>query len=93
MKRPNPERISALIREVIGAHPEDYVSGEGWQDKAVAMLSSMVPPAYQGYLSELFRGLNDNDGQPMHREDLAEYEKTLGKEVDPPPIADNKPGF
>jgi hypothetical protein len=53
----------------------------------------MVPPAYQGYLSELFRGLKDNDDQPMQREDLAEYEKARGKEVDPPPIADNKPGF
>jgi hypothetical protein len=93
MKRPNPERISALIREVIGAHPEDYVSGEGWQDKAVAMLSSMVPPAYQGYLSELFRGLKDNDDQPMQREDLAEYEKARGKDVSPAPLADNKPGF
>jgi len=93
MKRPIPERISALIREVIGAHPEDYVSGEGWQDKAVAMLSSMVPPAYQGYLSELFRGLKDNDDQPMQREDLAEYKKARGKELDPPPTTDNKPGF
>jgi len=93
MKRPNPERISALIREVIGAHPEDYVSGEGWQDKAVAMLSSMVPPAYQGYLSELFRGLKDNDDQPMPREDSAEYDKARCKDATPPPKVDNKPGF
>jgi hypothetical protein len=71
----------------------DYISGEGWQDKAVSMLSSMVPPAYQGYLSELFRGLKDNDDQPMQREDLAEYDKDRGINVDPPPIVDNKPGI
>jgi hypothetical protein len=93
MKRPNPERVSALIREVIDAHPEDYLPGDGWQERAVAMLSSMVPPAYQGYLSEMFRGNKDDDDQPMPRADLAEYDKARGKEVKPPQPADNKPGF
>jgi hypothetical protein len=93
LKRPNPERISALIREVIAAHPEDYLPRDGWQDRAVAMLSSMVTPVYQGYLSEFFRGIKDDDGQPMPREDRAEYDKARGKDVDPPPTVDNKPGF
>ena len=57
------------------------------------MLSSMVTPVYQGYLSEFFRGIKDDDNQPMPREDLAEYDKARGKDVDPPPKADNKPGF
>ena len=45
------------------------------------MLSSMVTPVYQGYLSELFRGIKDDDNQPMSREDSAEYDKARGKDV------------
>jgi hypothetical protein len=93
LKRPDPERISALIRKVIGADPEDYLPGGGWQERAVTMLSSMVTPVYQGYLSEFFRGIKDGDDQPMAREESAEYDKTWGKDVDSPPKADNKPGF
>jgi hypothetical protein len=92
LKRPNPERISTLIREVIGAHPEDYLSGDGWQERAVALLSSMVGPAYQGYLNEFFLGTDDK-GQPIIRKDRAEYDKARGKDVDPLPKADNRLGF
>jgi hypothetical protein len=93
LKRPNPERITKLIREVIGAHPEDYLPGDGWQERAVAMLSSMLTPVYQGYLSEFFRGVKDDEDQPVAREDRAEYDKARGKDVDPPSKADIKPGF
>jgi len=55
--------------------------GDGWQERVVAMLSSMVTPVYQGYLSELFRGIKDDDNQPMSREDSAEYDKARGKDV------------
>jgi hypothetical protein len=93
LKRPDPQRIATLIREVIGVHPEEYVSGEGWQERAVAMLSSMMPPAYQGYLSELFRGLKKDDNQPIAREDLEEYDKDLGFVANSPSMNENKSGF
>jgi len=79
VKRPDPVRIQALIREVIGAHPDDYVAGNDWQEQSVNMLKSMIAsPTYQGYLSELFRGITRDD-QPMERQDLAEVEKNQGK--------------
>jgi hypothetical protein len=49
-----PERVQALIREVIAAHPEDYAPAKGWQEQAVSALVELVPFAYQQMLSELF---------------------------------------
>ena len=92
LKRPNPERITKLIREVIGAHPEDYLPGNGWQERAVTMLSSMLTTVYQGYLSEFFLGTDEN-GQPITRQDQAEYDKARGKDVALPTITENKSGF
>jgi hypothetical protein len=53
----------------------------------------MVTPVYQGYLSEFFRGIKDDESQPVARENLAEYNKWRGKEVVLPSKFDNKPGF
>lgn len=84
LKQPNPERVTALIREVIGAHPDDYVPGEGWQEKSVEMLKLMVKNlTVRGYLSELFHGIQHDD-QPMERQDLAELAKAEGKELKTP---------
>jgi hypothetical protein len=75
---PDPVRVQALIREVIGAHPEDYIAGDEWQEKSVSMLTSMITSqTYRNYLSELFKG-SSNAGQPMPREDLAEVNKNQG---------------
>ena len=93
LKRPEPARVQALIREVIGAHPEDYVSGDGWQEQSVNMLKSMIAnPIYQSYLSELFRGL-PKDSQPMERQDRAEMEKAQGIVPEAPPPDDRRLGF
>jgi hypothetical protein len=93
MKRPEPARVQALIREVIGAHPEDYVSGDGWQEQSVNMLKSMIAnPIYQSYLSELFRGL-PNDREPMERQDRAEMEKAQGIVPEAPSPDDRRLGF
>lgn len=44
--RGNPARVQALIREVIAAHPEEYASAEGWQERAVDALTQIVPEEY-----------------------------------------------
>ena len=65
LKRPEPARVQALIREVIGAHPEDYVSGDGWQEQSVDMLKSMIAnPIYQSYLERVVPWAAE--GQPTH---------------------------
>ena len=56
------------------------------------MLSSMVTPVYQGYLSEFFRGIKEDDYQPMPREISRNMIKP-GVKIILPPTADNKPGF
>ena len=93
LKRPEPARVQALIREVIGAHPEDYVSGDGWQEQSVNMLKSMIAnPVYQSYLGELFRGL-PKKSQPIERQDRAEMEKAQGIVPEAPPPDDRRLGF
>jgi hypothetical protein len=81
---PDPVRVQALIREVIGAHPGDYLDGEPGRAQAVEALKSMVPPAQQAYLGELFRGIQKDD-QPVERQDLAEVERDQG--IAPAPAA------
>ena len=50
----NPVRVQRLVREVIAAHPDDYVSPDGWQENAVRALQGLLEsPAHQQLLSEL----------------------------------------
>ncbi len=49
----NPERVQAMIHEVIAAHPEDYAQPEDWQEQAVAAISNLVPRKHRPLLSEL----------------------------------------
>jgi hypothetical protein len=91
--RPDPVRVQALIREVIGAHPEDYIAGDEWQEKSVAMLTSMITSqTYRNYLSVLFQG-SGNAGQPMEREDLAKVNKDQGLIPEEPVPDDRNMGF
>ncbi|NPV86287.1 MAG: TraM recognition domain-containing protein [Anaerolineae bacterium] len=51
------ERINRMIREVITAHPDDYVSPAGWQETAVRALEGLLQnPAQQEMLSLAFTG-------------------------------------
>jgi len=52
--RARQERVQQLIREVIKAHPQDYVPATDWQAGAVEVLQNMVPPTQRGLLSKLF---------------------------------------
>jgi hypothetical protein len=47
------ERVKRVIREVIAAHPKDYASPDGWQEKVVRALYSVVPEKQRGLLDEL----------------------------------------
>ena len=49
----DPQQIQSLVRDVIAAHPEDYASPDGWQERAVRALTGLVPPNRRGLLSEL----------------------------------------
>jgi hypothetical protein len=48
--RGNPARVQAVIREVIAAHPDEYASAEGWQERAVDALTQIVPAEYLAIL-------------------------------------------
>jgi hypothetical protein len=52
--RPDPHTVQALIREVIAAHPKDYVSSALWEETTVSALKAMVPPSQHALLDELF---------------------------------------
>jgi len=52
--RPDTHTVQALIREVIAAHPKDYISSTLWEETTVSALKAMVPPAQHALLDELF---------------------------------------
>ena len=51
--RAEPVRVQTLIREVIAAHPDDYVPGDGWQDNVVRAMEGIVPHTARGLLDKL----------------------------------------
>jgi hypothetical protein len=53
LTRAEPARVQRLIREVIEAHPQDYASGEGWQENVVRTMKGIVPYAARGLLDKL----------------------------------------
>ncbi len=78
----DPQRVRAIIREVITAHPEDYAQPEDWQEQAVAAITNLVPRKLRPLLSELLTPHedfveegdqpkqaiqeDDKDGEPLH---------------------------
>jgi hypothetical protein len=46
-------RVQALIREVIAAHPETYLPGDGWQARVVQAMEGLVPHSVRGLLDKL----------------------------------------
>jgi hypothetical protein len=59
LARSDPSQVQAIIREVIAAHPEDYVSSDGWQEQTALALQAMVPEAQRGLLDELIPKRSD----------------------------------
>ena len=95
LKRPDPGRVQKLIREVIGAHPEDYVSGDLWQKQSVDMLKSMLSnPTQQSYLDELFHGVPKNkDSQSLDGQKQSKKKKTKGSAPEDPSLDDRELGM
>jgi hypothetical protein len=95
LKRPDPGRVQKLIREVIGAHPEDYISGSEWQKQSVNMLKSMLSnPTQKSYLDELFHGVPKNkDSQSLEGQKQSKKKKTKGSAPEDPSLDDRELGM
>jgi hypothetical protein len=46
------EDVQAVIREVIGAHPEDYVFASHWEHGAMGAIEKLIPPGSRLLLQE-----------------------------------------
>ncbi|MBU2609704.1 MAG: hypothetical protein KJ606_01980 [Chloroflexi bacterium] len=88
LTRSDPVRIQRMVREVIAAHPEDYVSPDGWQENAVrAMQGLLESPAHQQLLSELLSpawGFNAAPNAPL---------QGTAPNTQPPPADSRRLGF
>jgi hypothetical protein len=50
LARAEHSRVQGLIRQVIEAHPADYVPAEDWQKRGVRALNEMLPPSSRALL-------------------------------------------
>jgi hypothetical protein len=72
---PDPVVVQRMIREVILAHPQDYVDPEIYMGNTVTMLSDMIDSTtIRSYLSELFHGANNAQPMTPPKDDRAAYE-------------------
>jgi hypothetical protein len=53
VKRSEQQIVQRVIREVIEAHPEDYVLAGDWVDGALGAIRKMIPPSVSMLLDEL----------------------------------------
>ncbi len=79
------ENVQAVIREVIGAHPEDYVFTSHWEQGAMGAIEKLIPPGSRLLLQE---AMNPNlarldiekmlveAGQEEKRQRIAKIDKT-----------------
>jgi hypothetical protein len=71
----DPVVVQRMIREVILAHPQDYVDPEIYMGNTVTMLSDMIDSTtIRSYLSELFHGANNAQPMTPPKDDRAAYE-------------------
>jgi len=52
LEKSNREDVQALIRDVIQAHPEDYVFATDWEEGAMGAIEKMIPPGSRLLLQE-----------------------------------------
>jgi len=79
--RSNPARVQALIREVIAAHPDEYASAEGWQERAVDALTQIVPEEYLTILGRKKKSQADSGKAAANPLVQAEDPYGLGDEI------------
>jgi hypothetical protein len=69
LPRADPERVGAIIREVIAAHADIYASGDGWQENVVRTMKDIVPYSARGLLDKLLTP-NPEFGSPSDEKGL-----------------------
>ena len=52
LQKSNRADVQAIIREVIQAHPEDYVFATDWEEGAMGAIEKMIPPGSRLLLQE-----------------------------------------
>jgi hypothetical protein len=52
LKSSERDDVQAIIREVIGAHPEDYMLATNWEEGAMGAIEKMIPPGSRLLLQE-----------------------------------------
>lgn len=60
--RADHARVQALIREVIEAHPADYVLAEDWQKRGVRALAELLPPSSRALLDAALKEKSAKSG-------------------------------
>ncbi len=63
LARADQTRVQALIREVIEAHPKDYVLAEDWRARGVRALEQMLPPSSRALLDAALKEKNNREGR------------------------------
>jgi hypothetical protein len=69
LPRAAPERVRAIIREVITAHPDIYAPGDGWQESVVRTMEGIVPYTARGLLDKLLTP-NPEFGSPSDEKEM-----------------------
>jgi hypothetical protein len=75
LARADHNRVQALIREVIAAHPKDYVLAEDWQKRGVRALSDLLPPSSRALLDAALKEKSAKSGQVTAEREQA-YDET-----------------
>ena len=65
LPRADARRVRLLIEEVIAAHPTEYFRADGWQEKAAAVLSGMLPKALADVLDQFMKDRLDNQDRKV----------------------------
>ncbi len=75
LARADHNRVQALIREVIEAHPKDYVLAEDWQKRGVRALSDLLPPSSRALLDATLKEKSAKSGHLTAEREQA-YDET-----------------
>jgi hypothetical protein len=65
LPRADAGRVRSLIEEVIDAHPAEYFRADGWQEKAAAVLSGMLPKALADVLDQFMKDRLENQDRKV----------------------------
>ncbi len=79
LPRGDGSRVQTLIKEVIAAHPADYLPADGWQEKASGVLEDMLPAALSKLLDEFLAvRMEEQTDTQIHQPAPQDDERRLG---------------